>query len=447
MSNQITDIVIQGQRVVFEDRIEPAALVIQEGIIREIIGYGQPEAIDVGEAAILPGLIDPHVHLNEPGRTEWEGMATGTTAAAWGGITSLCDMPLNSAPVTTSVEALQQKRLAAAGQLSMDVGFHGGVVPGNVHEIASLLDAGVLGIKAFLCHSGIDDFPNVGEKELLEIMPILAARGVPLLAHAEIAKPLAAMSDPRRYADYLESRPPSFEREAIAMLIQLCRETRCPVHIVHLADAGSVAMLRDARANGLPITVETCPHYLTFVAEEIPDGATQFKCAPPIRNWENREGLWSALQEGVIDLIASDHSPCPPAMKSLDEGRFDQAWGGISSLQVGLPVIWAEAVTRGFGLADIVRWMSREPARLLGLHRGIQVGCPADLVIFDTATSWVVDGEMLYHRHKVTPYDRRLVRGLVRQTLVRGVAANPGHGKTIDRREYGYAKQNKTVTK
>jgi allantoinase len=441
MHDQITDIVIQGQRVVFEDRIEPAALVIQDGIFTEIVSYGQPEAIDVGEAAILPGLVDPHVHLNEPGRTEWEGMATGTTAAAWGGITTLCDMPLNSSPVTTSLDALQQKRLAASGKLSMDVGFHGGIVPGNVREIESLLDAGVLGIKAFLCHSGIDDFPDVGEKELREIMPQLAARGVPLLAHAEIAKPIAAMNDPRRYADYLASRPPSFEREAIAMLIQLCRETQCPVHIVHLADAGSVPMLREAKAAGLPLTVETCPHYLTFVAEEIPDGATEFKCAPPIRNHENREGLWSALQEGVIDLIASDHSPCPPTMKSLDTGRFDQAWGGISSLQVGLPVIWTQANFRGFGLTDIVRWMSREPAHLLGLHRSLKVGCPADLVIFDAATSWVVDGEMLYHRHKVTPYDRRLVRGLVRQTLVRGVAATPGHGKTIDRREFGHSSQ------
>ena len=435
MNYQLTEIVIQGQCVVFGNRIGPAALVIREGKIADVIAYGQFNAIDVGDAVILPGLIDPHVHLNEPGRTEWEGMATGTTAAAWGGITTLCDMPLNSSPVTTSVEALRAKREAAAGKLSVDVGFHGGVVPENIDKIESLLDSGVLGIKAFLCHSGIEDFPNVGEKELRAVMPVLASRGVPLLAHAEIAKPVAAMANPRSYADYLESRPPSFEREAIAMLIELCRETDCPVHIVHLADAGSVPMLREAKADGLPITVETCPHYLTFVAEEIPDGATAFKCAPPIRNRDNRECLWDALREGVIDLIASDHSPCPPQMKSLEEGRFDQAWGGISSLQLGLPVIWTEASRRGFGLADVVRWMSQGPADLLGLQRSLEVGNPADLVVFDANTSWVVDADMLYHRHKVTPYHRRLVQGMVRATLVRGMAATPGNGKTIDRRE------------
>ena len=437
MNQPYPGIVLQSQNVVFEDRVEPAAIVIEGSRIVDIVAYGQPDAFDMGVAAILPGLVDPHVHLNEPGRTQWEGMATGTAAAAAGGITTVCDMPLNSSPVTTTVEALEQKRNAARGRVSVEIGFHGGVVPEHLGQIECLLDAGVLGIKAFLCHSGIDEFPNVGEKELREIMPILAARGVPLLAHAEIAKPMPPLANPRRYLDYMHSRPPSFEREAIEMLLALCEETKCPLHIVHLADAGSVAMLRDARSRGLPVTVETCPHYLVFAAEEIPDGATQFKCAPPIRDVENREALWDAVREGVIDFIASDHSPCPPDMKSLDDGRFDQAWGGISSLQVGLPVMWAEASQRGFGLTDLVRWMSREPAKLLGLSRTLAAGQVANLVVFDADTNWVIDAEMLHHRHKITPYHNRAVLGLVRQTLLHGVAARYGNGATIDAREMG----------
>jgi len=388
----------------------------------------------VGDAAILPGLVDPHVHLNEPGRTQWEGMMTGTAAAAAGGITTLCDMPLNSAPVTTSLYALELKRAAAVGKLSMDIGFHGGIVPDNVDQVETLVDAGVLGIKAFLCHSGIDDFPNVGERELRAIMPLLAQRQIPLLVHAEIAAPVSLMENPRRYADYLRSRPPSFEREAIAMLIDLARETGCHVHIVHLADAGCVPVLKAARAEGLSISVETCPHYLVFSAEQIPEGATMFKCAPPIREEANRQALWDALADGVIDLIASDHSPCPPSMKSLDEGRFDQAWGGISSLQVGLPAVWEEASKRGFELCDVVRWMSAEPAKLLGLSRSISVGERADFVVFDDKQEWVIDGAQLMHRHKVTPYHGRTVRGLVLKTFVRGELASVGHGRLVNGR-------------
>lgn len=435
MSNSQPIIVLQSHRVVVDGSIQPAAIVIQGERILEVSSYGHPDAVDVGQSLILPGMVDSHVHLNEPGRTEWEGMATGTAAAAAGGITTLCDMPLNSSPVTTTVAALVEKRSAATGKLSVDIGFHGGVVPGNQPHIVELLDAGVLGIKAFLCHSGIDDFPNVGERELREVMPLLAERGVPLLAHAEIAESAVTMSDPRRYLDYLNTRPTSFEREAIELLIDLCKQTGCPVHIVHLADAGSVPMLRSARASGLPITVETCPHYLVFAADEIPDGATMYKCAPPIRDRENREALWDAIREGVIDMIASDHSPCPPSMKSLDTGRFDQAWGGISSLQLGLPVIWAEASKRGFAITDVVRWMSREPAKLLGLSRKIAPGEQADLIIFDDDSPWVVDGQALLHRHKVTPYDGRLVRGIVQQTFLRGSVAMPGRGITIDKRE------------
>jgi allantoinase len=428
---------IQSQRVALGDQIQPAAIVIEGEQIIEVASYGQRDAIDVGNAVILPGLVDPHVHLNEPGRIEWEGMLTGTAAAAAGGITTLCDMPLNSSPVTTSRKAFDLKREAATGKLSMDIGFHGGLVPDNIDQIESLIDAGVLGIKAFMCHSGIDDFPDIGERELRAIMPLLAKRRIPLLAHAEIAGPISAMENPRRYADYLQSRPPSFEREAIAMLIELARETGCHVHVVHLADADCVPMLKAARAEALPITVETCPHYLVFSAEQIADGATMFKCAPPIRNEANRQALWAALSEGLIDLIASDHSPCPPSMKSLVEGRFDQAWGGISSLQVGLPVIWAEASSRGFGLSDVVRWMSTEPAKLLGLNRSLKVGGRADFIVFDDQQKWVVDGEQLMHRHKVTPYHGCSVLGVVHKTFVRGEMAHVGHGQVITGRERG----------
>ncbi len=422
---------IQSRCVVFGDRVAAATILIQGERIADIVPYGYPDAIDVGDAAILPGLVDPHVHLNEPGRTEWEGMASGTAAAAAGGITTVCDMPLNSSPVTTTPAALRAKLDAAADRLSVDVGFHGGVVPENLDQVQSLVAAGVLGIKAFLCHSGIDEFPSVSESDLRQVMPLLAENGIPLLAHAEIARPMPPMANPRRYADYLASRPPSFEREAIEMMIALCKTTGCAVHIVHLADAGSVLRLRQARDSGLPITVETCPHYLTFAAEDIPDGATMFKCAPPIRDRQNRDALWDALREGVIDMIATDHSPCPPAMKSLEFGRFDQAWGGISSLQVGLSAVWTEARSRGLSLSDIARWMSAQPAMLLGLSRSIAVGQRADLVVFDADAAWSVDGTVLRHRHSVTPYHGLELRGVVRQTFLRGLVAERGRGMTI----------------
>jgi len=428
---------IQSRRVVFDDRIEPAVIRVDDERIIEIASYPQPGVLDVGDAAIMPGLVDPHVHLNQPGRTDWEGMQSGTAAAAAGGITALCDMPLNSSPVTTNPSALLAKHQASVGILHMDVGFHGGLVPGNVDQMEALIDAGVLGIKVFLCHSGIDDFPNTTQRELRLAMPILARRGIPLLAHAEISHPVEAMRNPRRYADYLASRPPSFEREAIAMMIELAAEYRCHVHIVHLADAGSIPMLTKARQNGIPITVETCPHYLVFESEQIPDGATAFKCAPPIRDAKNREGLWQALADGVIDLIASDHSPCPPEMKSLDEGRFDRAWGGISSLQVGVSAIWTEASARGFSLVDLARWMSHAPARLLGLDRGIAVGKSADLFVFNDNESWTIRGDKLLHRHKTTPYDGRNVRGRVVQTYVRGQPTGLAQGQIISRRALG----------
>lgn len=428
MSINSGDLDIRSQRVVTTDGEVAASIKLRAGKIVEIGSYESSDATDVGEMVILPGLVDPHVHINEPGRTEWEGFETATAAAAAGGITTLVDMPLNSAPVTTTATALETKRAAAAGKLKVDVGFHAGLVPGNEDEIAGLLDASVRGVKAFLCHSGIDEFPAATEKELRQVMPLLADRDVPLLVHAELESAVPAMADPRRYADYLATRPAKFERDAIDLMIQLCRETRCRTHIVHLADAGSLPTLRDARTEGLPLTVETCPHYLTFAAEEIPDGATQFKCAPPIRDADNREGLWAGLAEGVIDFIASDHSPCPPEMKQLATGRFDQAWGGISSLQLGLPIVWTEASKRGHSLAEVVEWMCHAPARLVGCEFGIQVGAPANLALFDADESFVVRGESLHHRHPLTPYEGRNLLGAVSRVYHHGLALSDSGG-------------------
>ncbi len=431
LSKNLRDLTLRSRRVITPDGESAATVKVRAGVIAEIGDYHAGDGEDLGELAILPGLVDPHVHLNEPGRTEWEGFATGTAAAAAGGITTLVDMPLNSSPVTTTVSALRAKRAATTKKLCVDVGFHAGLVPGNESEIKELLDAGVLGVKAFLCHSGIDDFPAATERELRAVMPLLAERGVPLLVHAELESPVPAMSDPRRYADYLATRPPQFERDAIALMIDLCRETGCRTHIVHLADAGCLTMLREARQAGLPLTVETCPHYLTFAAEKIPDGATQYKCAPPIRDAANREALWQGLADGVIDFLATDHSPCPPELKQMAEGRFDLAWGGISSLQLAFPVVWTEAIQRGHALTDVVKWLCHEPARLVGREAGIRVGAPANLVVFNPEKSFEVRSKDLLHRHPITPYEGRTLQGTVLRTYLRGKLTTAGEGTAI----------------
>lgn len=428
---KITELVLSSRRVVTVDGERPATIRVRGGKIVAVEPYDPRLGEDLGSLALLPGLVDTHVHFNEPGRTEWEGFTTGTAAAAAGGVTLAVDMPLNSSPVTTTAAALATKRAAANGKLSIDVGFYGGLVPDNVSDIESLLDAGVLGIKAFLCHSGIDEFPAATEKELRAAMPLLAERGIPLLAHAEIASQAPAMQDPRSYSQYMATRPPEFERTAIELLISLCRETRCPTHIVHLADAGSLPMLRQARAEGLPLTVETCPHYLHFASEQIFDGACQYKCAPPIRDEANREGLWEGLADGTIDFVASDHSPCPPADKRLDQGRFDLAWGGISSVQLSLPVLWTGASRRGFDLTQVVRWLSTSPAMLIGGAAGIAVGTEANLVVFDPDATFKVDAQSLRHRHPITPYDGETLRGVVQRTYLRGELAAQGKGVAL----------------
>jgi allantoinase len=416
---------IASARIVTPDGERDGAVVVRDGRIERIIGRSEiPSGVpldDHGDLPILPGLVDVHVHVNEPGRTEWEGFETATRAAAAGGITTIVDMPLNSSPVTTTVEALRQKLSAAAGKLRVDVAFHAGLVPGNVDQIEPLIDAGVVGVKAFLVHSGIDDFPNATESDLRAAMPILARRGVPLLVHAELAGP--APPPGKSYASYLASRPRDWENRAVRLLIALCRAYRCPVHIVHLSSADVLDELRDAKSDGLPLTVETCPHYLVFEAGQIADGETRFKCAPPIREVENRERLWQGLADGIIDMIASDHSPCPPAMKQLETGDFARAWGGISSLQIGLRAVWTKAHRRGFSLADIARWMAVAPAKLIGLDQRKGTICPgaeADLVVFDPQARQIVRGAGLFHRHKLTPYEGLELVGRVHTTYLRG---------------------------
>ncbi|HEV7556745.1 MAG TPA: allantoinase AllB [Kofleriaceae bacterium] len=427
----MTDLVVRSRRVV-TDSIAPAAIWIRDGKIERVAGWDEVPAgarvDDVGELAVLPGIVDTHVHLNEPGRTEWEGFATATRAAAIGGVTSLVDMPLNSIPPTTTREGLAAKRAAARGQCAVDVGFWGGVVPGNDGELAGLVTDGVRGFKCFLVDSGVAEFGWVGEADLARAMPILAGLHVPLLVHAELAGPIdaatatLAAADPSRYATYLASRPPAAEEQAIALVTGLCRQTRARTHIVHHSAASALPMLRDARAEGLPLTAETCPHYLHFVAEKIPDGATPFKCAPPIREAANREALWRALADGVLDLVASDHSPCSPNLKAMEQGDFVAAWGGVSGLQLALLVVWTEATKRGHSLVDIARWMSAAPARLAGLTAkgGIAAGKDADLVVFADDQRTVVTPMSILHRHRVTPYAGEMLRGAVHATYLRG---------------------------
>jgi allantoinase len=425
---------LRSRRVVTPGGVGPATVWMRGERIEAVVpgqqGDGDGEgdgATDLGELVIAPGLVDCHVHLNEPGRTEWEGFASATRAAAAGGVTSLVDMPLNCIPVTTTRAALDAKLAAAAGQLFVDVGFWGGVVPGNAGELPGLAAGGALGCKAFLVHSGIDEFPNTTERDLRAAMPILARLGLPLLAHAELdlgASPGAESDpDPRAYSGYLASRPRSWEDTAIRLLVALCRETGCPVHVVHLSSASSVETLRQAKAEGLPVTVETCPHYLCLEAEEIPAGATHFKCAPPIREHENRERLWQALREGIIDFVITDHSPCAPHLKLPERGDFHDAWGGIASLQLGLPAIWSEARRRGAGLPDLARWMSERPAAFAGLgdRKGrIAAGYDADLVVWDPSAPFTVREEDLFFRHKVSPYVGRQLEGRVIETWLRG---------------------------
>lgn len=423
-------LIVRSERVVFPDGVRPGAIHVQHGRIQKIAEYGDCPAaarvIDAGALAVLPGLVDTHVHINDPGRADWEGFDHATRAAAAGGVTTLIDMPLNSVPPTTTVEALAEKRRAAAGRCQVDVGFWGGVVPCNTSSLEALARGGVAGFKCFLSPSGVDEFAHVSEADLREALPVLARLRLPLLVHAELPARLRtpdARQDPRRYATWLDSRPAEAEHAAVDLLVGLSREYGAAIHIVHLASAEAVPALIAARAEGLAVTAETCPHYLTFAAGDVADGATPFKCAPPIRDDANRERLWRALAAGAIDLIATDHSPAPPGMKHLDDGDFVRAWGGIASLQLGLGAVWAGAAARGIPMERVAWWMAGAPAVLAGLagtKGAIAPGCDADFVLWDPDAECLVDPAALQHRHGATPYAGMRLRGQVRTTVLRG---------------------------
>ena len=423
------DFAIKGNRILTPEGTRPAIVLIQDGLIIDVVdslsGIKANQMIDIGDSVLMPGIIDPHVHINEPGRTDWEGFDTATRAAIAGGITTLVDMPLNASPVTTTAEAFDQKIAATHGQLHTNCGFWGGLVPGNTGDIEPLIDKGVLGFKAFLTHSGIDEFPNVTEADLRQAMPIIARHGLPLLVHCELStdEKLAA-GDGRSYQNYLSSRPKEWEDNAIALMIRLCEEYQCRTHIVHLSSANAIEPIVRAKQKGLPLTVETGQHYLYFKAETIPDGQTQFKCAPPIREAENNDRLWAALRDGIIDFVATDHSPTPPALKKLTSGDFMSAWGGIASLQVALPVLWTAAQQRGFTIHDIARWLCEKPAQLAGLpHRKgrIVTGYDADILVWNPEKSFTVSEDLLHHKHKMTPYLHEHLHGVVEQTYLAGV--------------------------
>ena len=421
------DLIIRGRQVVTPEGVRAASIHIAAGKIVRLGAWEDTlldtSIVDAGESIVMPGLVDTHVHINEPGRTEWEGFETGTHAAAAGGVTTILDMPLNSIPATTTVSALEAKREAARGKSVVNVEFIGGVVPGNAGELGALRDAGVRAFKCFLSPSGVDEFPAVSDSDLRKAFPVLAKLGLPLMVHAEDpACLLPGRGSSRKYDDYLTTRPVAAERAAITLLTQLMARAPTPVHIVHLSSASSLDVVRTARARGLTLTVETCPHYLSFAAEEIPDGATEYKCAPPIRDQAERDALWDALIAGDIDLIASDHSPCPPEMKQTN-GDFFSAWGGIASLQLSISAVWTGARTRGLKPERIAQWMSAAPARLAGLQTrkgALAAGYDADIVVWDPEARFVVEPAQLLHRHKLTPYAGRELFGRVTATYVGG---------------------------
>jgi allantoinase len=430
------EVLVRAPRAVVGGAEVAASVRVRDGVIVEVGALAAPaggaEVVELaGDEVLLPGLVDTHVHVNEPGRSDWEGFASATRAAAAGGVTTIVDMPLNSIPPTTTVAALEEKRAVAADQVWVDVGFWGGAVPGNLPDLAPHHEAGVFGFKCFLLDSGVEEFPHLAPDELADAMAETARLGSLMVVHAEDADEIVECAHGAAYRGFLESRPDAAEERAIALVIDTARRTGGRAHVVHLSASGAVPALRSARADGVDVSVETCPHYLHFEAGSIPDGATELKCCPPIRGAANRDALWSALGSADIDMVVSDHSPCTADLKHQDTGDFAEAWGGIASLQLSLSVVWTGARERGEPLADVVGWMATAPARRVGLAgKGeIAVGADADLCVFAPDEQWVVDPASLHHKNPVSPYAGRTLTGTVRQTWLRGrrldLAAEP----------------------
>lgn len=436
------DVVLRGSRVLTAQGIAPHEVGVKDGKIAVVAELGASlsgaRVIEVADdEVLLPGLVDTHVHVNEPGRTEWEGFESATKAAAAGGVTTIVDMPLNSIPPTVNLEALNIKREAASKNAYVNVGFWGGAVPGNKQDLRELHEAGVFGFKCFLLHSGVDEFPSLSVDEMEEDMAELASFNSLMVVHAEDAEIIdnAEQAAGSEYSRFLNSRPRAAENTAIEQVIDRARKTGVRAHVLHLSSSDALEMIREAKAEGIKLTVETCPHYLTLLAEEIPDGATAFKCCPPIREDANRDLLWQGLQEGIIDCIVSDHSPSTIDLKDVENGDFGVAWGGVASLQLGLPLIWSEAKKRGLSLEQVVTWMSVNPSNLAGLSTKavIEEGRDADFAVFAPEETFAVDVKNLHHKNPISPYQGKELHGVVRRSMIAGndVDFQTPHGQLL----------------